>query len=198
MTRVYIVEGLDGVGKTTVARGLAARLNWVYMSTPPDEFRKTIPLYDCDLQDEKRFRFYMEGNYLTTAQIHLQREDIPIVLDRYVFTTLAYHNALLQTDLSADVDWRRIISPTVGFYLIADKSVRDARMQKRGVNSAFDDTIKKDLTLAARIEEQYDRLLTDYVKIDTSDLSPCQVIEEMMRHILQSSESYPADAPSPK
>lgn len=63
--RFIVLEGLDCVGKSTIAELLAKRLNGVYVSTPPQSFLAECRQIDRDgvVFNENRFLFFVKiGN----------------------------------------------------------------------------------------------------------------------------------------
>jgi thymidylate kinase len=181
--RVYVIEGLDGVGKTTAAKKLAERLGGSYLATPPEAYKKMTELYEADPRMAGRFEFFMNGNYYLSEILRRNPPKSPVIVDRYVLSTIAYHNALLEKDVGDEVEWDRLIKPDLGFYLFATRDVRNQRMSKRNNNSKTDEMMQHDLDLADRIEEQYGLLTRDYQKIDTTALNLDQVVDAMQSYV---------------
>ena len=55
--RLIVLDGIDGTGKTTVARKLAAALHAKYLRTPPPDFDAIRPRVDQQASIETRFLF---------------------------------------------------------------------------------------------------------------------------------------------
>jgi len=88
-----VVEGLDGVGKSTAARRLAARLGGTYLRTPPDSMRSFRSYFTGDgvATTPLREAYYMVGNFLAGAEMQAElAAGRPVVVDRYFASTHAY------------------------------------------------------------------------------------------------------------
>lgn len=85
-----VLEGLDGVGKTTAARRLAERLGARLARTPPDALRPFRAEFDR-VDGERRKAYYEVGNYVAghDARAALERGE-STVCDRYFCSTHAY------------------------------------------------------------------------------------------------------------
>lgn len=71
--RLIELEGLDGVGKTTIANALAERFNVVTLASPINEVaRKTRKSIDTlvPMDPDKRFRFYEDKLHITHVPGH--------------------------------------------------------------------------------------------------------------------------------
>jgi len=60
--KFIVVEGPDGVGKSSLVTSLAERLDYLSLKTPPEEFRKLRSHFDGQNADPmSRFLFYASG-----------------------------------------------------------------------------------------------------------------------------------------
>ena len=85
-----ILEGLDGVGKTTTIALLRERLGAVQLRTPPDEIRPYRSYFDAH-PTTLRQGYYEVGNFLAGAQMQKVIEGgTPVVCDRFYASTKAY------------------------------------------------------------------------------------------------------------
>jgi dTMP kinase len=91
-----IVEGLDFVGKTTLAKLTAQKLGGIYYNTPPRRF-----IAECSEIDkggvnfnQKRFDFFAETVAYASEEIRpLVADGRTVIVDRWIYTTLSYHLA---------------------------------------------------------------------------------------------------------
>lgn len=84
------LEGLDGVGKTTVAALLAAKLGAQLLRTPPDAMRACRPFFDR-ADDATRKAYYVVGNFVAGEEVKaLLAAGRSVVLDRFHASTFAY------------------------------------------------------------------------------------------------------------
>lgn len=93
--RPYLVavEGLDGSGKSTVARQLAERLGAALIENPPQGWKAERTA--ADRADEvTRRAFYLRGNRAATAEAEaILSSGRPVVMDRSAASTLAFGEA---------------------------------------------------------------------------------------------------------
>lgn len=86
---LVVLEGLDGTGKTTLARGLQKRHGFLPAATPPPWASALRPAFDaCGLPHLRR-AFYAACNYEVAAS-ELAAACAPLVLDRFAYSTVAY------------------------------------------------------------------------------------------------------------
>ncbi|QLQ36712.1 AAA family ATPase [Micromonospora robiginosa] len=124
---ILAVEGLDGVGKTTVSRLLAARLNAAHVALPPPELllRTTALLRRHD--SLARYLYYLSAAAATDV---VAQSGVLVVADRYVASAHALHlhvageAAQILRDLP-------LPAPTLTVYLTADEQSRRARLNGR-------------------------------------------------------------------
>lgn len=148
------IEGLDGVGKSTIAKALSARLSAELLSTPDPSLKEVRQVIDKEYGDTPLARqlFYTSSVVHLSAKVkHLKEQGKTAVVDRYWLSTQVYHNwkcSGLHFQLSEIVN--RIQQPDFTVYLTLPLSIRNARLQAREVNTTEDN-----LTLSA----ESDRLL---------------------------------------
>jgi dTMP kinase len=98
---IIAIEGIDGAGKSTVARLLARRLGLEYVKTPGQRFAAGREKYDkpgVDLME--RFEFYRDAVRKTVVEAVTNTPKAGIVSDRYVHSLLIYHELALDAELS--------------------------------------------------------------------------------------------------
>lgn len=85
-----VLEGLDGVGKTTAATTLAERLGAKLLRTPPDCMRSFRPYFDR-AEDASRKAFYEVGNFMAGEEAAASlAKGQSVVIDRYYASTFSY------------------------------------------------------------------------------------------------------------
>src|ERR1700677_1365004 len=89
-----VLEGADGTGKTTAAKNLAKSLGAKYIATPPPKFREIRNVVDKDVSVGVRFLFYLTGVLHASDIVRQTLANQPVVCDRYIASTIAYHRAL--------------------------------------------------------------------------------------------------------
>lgn len=145
VARFIVLEGLDGVGKSTLARVLASRLDAQFMSTPGDSFKDIRGPAIAAFGDDQlaRAMFYTgtvscEGR---KARMMVNRSR-SVVMDRYWASTVAYAKA---RGVSANLDalGPHLISPDITVLITLNESTRLARLDHRGMTADDLETISE-------------------------------------------------------
>jgi len=159
---LIVFEGLDCVGKTSVARELEEMLKRqgsdVMYNKTKQRVSRVFPITLGYLADE------LINEYSVIRQ---NVEDKLILQDRNVMSAIAYSKALeSRLDLSRMIGLFR--TPDLVVYLHADDSIRQARAEERGRKGFV--RLFDDLELAHRVEKNYLESISHYnnIVIDTS------------------------------
>lgn len=182
------IEGMDGVGKTTAAKMLAERLGYKFVDKNLRELFDEKDFYDnyvrirdkVNASPDRLFTawFYALGNiYLHT--VHAKEK---IVTDRYFLSNYAWSGTDSNTEVY-DLLVKKLGFPDLTVILYADEHAILSRLRHR---DELDSDIKK-VTLA---KEKYEKMIyfcekykMPYMVIDTSNLSPEDVVEVIMKRI---------------
>ena len=182
------IEGMDGVGKTTTAKMLAAVLGYKYVEKNLHE------LFDEEGRLDNYFRirdkvngssdrlftswFYALGN----IYLHTNHSDDNVVTDRYFLSNYAWSG----TDdkrVVYDLLVKKLGFPDLTVILYANEKAIVERLRSR-------DEQDSDLNKVQLAKEKYEKMLffceaykMPYMVIDTSNLSPKEVVEVIMKRI---------------
>jgi UMP-CMP kinase 2, mitochondrial len=136
---IIVVEGLDGVGKTTMTTSLAAKLGGVLVRTPDPSLEPLRALFRS-LDEPLARAFYCGANYLAASAVGELSKTQPVVLDRWWCSTcamtLAGRPGCTVQGLPPVTDpiyqWPNDL-PTfnVGVLLQVDEAIRRLRMKRR-------------------------------------------------------------------
>ena len=150
--RLIVVEGLDGVGKTTVSRLLATELRAEWGTTPCTDARALRGIVDAWV-DPARLLFYAAS--VIQAGQHYQQalnSGRDVVLDRYWLTTLAY---ACDTSILAGLEpW--VLPADITLFVTLDEQERRRRLQGRGMTEAD----RLSLAPAPSLRAKYQRYLS--------------------------------------
>lgn len=182
------IEGMDGVGKTTASKLLAKRLGYKFIDKnlrelfdDGDSYDNYIRIRDkVNASPDRLFTawFYALGN----IYLHTAHEKENIVTDRYFLSNYAWSG----TENNDEVYYllvKKLGFPDLTVILYADEHAILSRLRHR---DELDSDIKK-VTLA---KEKYEKMIyfcekykMPYMVIDTSNLSPEEVVEVIMKRI---------------
>lgn len=182
------IEGMDGVGKTTASKLLAKRLGYKFIDKNLRELFDDKGSYDnyirirdkVNASPDRLFTawFYALGN----IYLHTAHEKENIVTDRYLLSNYAW-SGTENNDEVYDLLVKKLGFPDLTVILYADEHAILSRLRHR---DELDSDIKK-VTLA---KEKYEKMIyfcekykMPYMVIDTSNLSPEEVVEVIMKRI---------------
>jgi radical S-adenosyl methionine domain-containing protein 2 len=155
--RPYLVaiEGLDGSGKSTVARRLTERLEATLVENPPRGWKTERTA--ADRADEvTRRAFYLRGNRAATAEAEATLSSgRPVVMDRSAASTLAFGEATAGRVAAASswpADLRR---PDLLVLLNVPEDVRLERIAGRQTWTTEERTLAADGAFRRRVLEGY-------------------------------------------
>lgn len=170
-----VFEGLDGAGKTTLARMLGEQQSLSYYTSIPSNLMPLRSQVDVTSSPIATFHFYSLCNSLRSQEYALQLKSSGIIADRYIFSTLAYHSLLMQQDLSHYLDIvqcdRRFLMPDAIVYVTASKEVINQRIMNRSQDATlqwYGDLVTMNFNLTDSYELVFDLVDIPIVRIDTS------------------------------
>ena len=198
---VFIVfEGLDGTGKSTVARGVAEALRAEFLTTPSPElreYREAIVASFGDCQEAAQL-FYLATVFDASRRVKsLLAAGRSVVLDRYFLSTQAYaafRGSVLGLDHVGDL----LVPATLTVILHAPLDVRVARVTRRGESAADRET----LTLAAdrRLHAEHAARLHLSVagrvlRLDSGGRTPQSLVQQVVERLVHESGVIPEQPP---
>jgi dTMP kinase len=129
---IIVVEGLDGVGKTTLSKALAASLGASWLTTPGAPIREVRAAFDAGLADSPVARAVGYGATVLAAGARAQRiaaSGRPVVIDRFWLSTRVY--AVPEADAALAALEPYVPPPTLTLFAWAPEEVRRARLGGR-------------------------------------------------------------------
>jgi thymidylate kinase len=160
-----VLEGLDGVGKSTAAAGLARRLGARLLHTPPSELSSFRAYFDAAAEPGMKRGYYMVGNFLAAeAMAKAAREGAHVVCDRFFASTRAYalaKEAPLPAAGDAAYAWPpELLRPHYMLQLVLPEAQRLARRAARtGTPETGEEAqLRTDTDFALRVRDAYGRM----------------------------------------
>ncbi len=165
-----VLEGIDGAGKTTLAKKLAKDLKAQYITTPPDilgkeEIRKIM---DNNVEAHTRFLYYLLCNSYVSDKIR-KLSSQNFICDRYIHSTLSIHSIL--NGIEFEINQFNFAKPDLNIFLYTSEEERRKRIEKRGKNTKYDKIKEND-----KFREKYISYFKErnFTFVDTSN----EIIEE--------------------
>ena len=169
-----VIEGIDGSGKTTLAKRLAGSRD-VWLTAEPTKGRLGSMLRSGELGDippAAEALLFAADRSIHTAEIESELEKGRwVICDRYAGSTVAYQSASMED--SADWDWlnsmqaHSVIRPDAVILLDMDPEESMARVGSRGEElSRFErlDFQRRVRTAYLRLAEQFGYIIIDASK----------------------------------
>lgn len=177
--KFIIVEGMDGTGKSTVVRQLAQVIGARAVSSVPTVLDPLRPWVDASASLETRYAFYRFAVSSMADEVDRLLRHQPVVCDRWIYSTLAYHAAL---GLGVDEDEVGGLAsmPDHAFLLTAPSATRSTRINARSANSHAD-RLFLDPALGADVAARLVRL--GLHRVDTESIDVAGVVSLLVAQI---------------
>ncbi|MEW5354422.1 dTMP kinase [Streptomyces sp. 16-176A] len=188
-----VLEGISGIGKSTLARRLAERLDAGTLHTVPGFYMPWAPVMNANTRALPQFAFYLSGVLHASDIIRNRLEHGPVVSDRYVSSVLAYHSAVHELDMAQVAE---LLAPFRPYFLVpdrtfylrcTDRTLRTRMAGKKDYNQDDHDMI----TVPGRLE----RLRSNFAEtaaadstaviIDTDDRTPGELADTIIGHLTE-------------
>lgn len=176
------IEGMDGVGKTTVCKLLASKTGYTFITKPlhylldleenvgwPVYFRVRNMVNNSSNRDFSAWFYGLSNIYL-----YEKFKNQNIITDRHIVSNYCWSGNQVNMDIY-DLIIKKIGFPTLTVILYADEDTIRDRLIKRNSND-------KDLKRISKTEKVYEKMIGfcelkhfPYVVIDTSKLNPEQI-----------------------
>lgn len=184
------IEGMDGVGKTTVCKLLASKTGYTFITKPlhylldleenvgwPVYFRVRNMVNNSSNRDFSAWFYGLSNIYL-----YEKFKNQNIITDRHIVSNYCWSGNQVNMDIY-DLIIKKIGFPTLTVILYADEDTIRDRLIKRNSND-------KDLKRISKTEKVYEKMISfcelkhfPYIVIDTSKLSPEQITNIIIKKL---------------
>lgn len=175
------LEGVDGVGKTTVAKLLAVDDSFRYYKSPGGPFAQLRKEVDARATPLERYCFYRVATQFDSVQINQLLGIKSVICDRYIVSTAAYHIAM-DARIRVIHNDTGLLKPHFAFLLGARSEVRDKRLLERAKMSS-DIEIERNSAFLDRVAELF--MSFGLICVDTSDIMAEEVAMTIKRIVVQ-------------
>jgi len=180
---IVVIEGLDGVGKSTLVESLAKKINAVVLKTPPFIYSPMIckdslrPFFDAQPEPIRR-AYYRFSCVIAGVKAEVLSKEQPVIIDRYWTSTVAYafgageaHEILRHAGTYPS----DIVEPDHTILLTVSEQVRLKRIRKRqDTDTVEEQRLAADIAFRKRTLNAFRWF--DIHEIDTSKLTPNEVL----------------------
>ena len=182
------IEGMDGVGKTTTCKLLAERLGYKFIEKnlrflfdENDEFDNYFRIRDkVNANPDRLFTSWFYG--LGNIYLYTKFKDENIITDRHFLSNYAWSGTDDNIEVY-DLLVKKLGFPDLTVILYADETAIFNRLRSR-------DEYDGDLDKVKKAKEKYEKMVffcekykMPYMVVDTSNLTPDQTVELIMKRI---------------
>jgi dTMP kinase len=188
MGKFIVLEGLDGVGKTTLAQGLAEKLGGVYMSTPGDPFAECRAFIIDAMGDDQLGRALFYASTVSAQGRQALRQvtcGCSVIMDRYWPSTVAYAKAR-GVDVNLEALTPGFAVPDLVVLITLDEKERRSRLSNRSVTAEDLETLCLNFTQS--VLSQLERRCE--LQVDITGMNQTQSIE----HLAMAIQGYFTDS----
>ncbi|WP_309705396.1 hypothetical protein [Siphonobacter sp. SORGH_AS_0500] len=151
--KLIAIEGVSGVGKTTICKEICARINGIYFKYPTPPFEQIRNDVDSTCSAISQFLYYLASLQHLSDEISKLIISRNVVVDKYINTTIAYNNAI---NLNISIpDFVNIILPDFSFLIEVEEDIRIDRIILRDKNISYrsNDLLEKERLINSRLRQ---------------------------------------------
>lgn len=135
--KFIVFEGLNGSGKSSLAKALALNLHGDYITSPHQDIAHLRAAMD-ESSLPAHFFYYMLGNILISDAVRNNNKEEIVVCDRYLDSTLARHKALGLKINNFGLKQLNLLEPDISFFIHCNETERRQRIEQRGKKNKWD------------------------------------------------------------
>lgn len=174
-----VIEGMDGVGKTTITKLIAEQLNGTNYKTPPSELNSIRDNIDNSNKHTKFF-YYLSTTYYASDNIRsIIKSGKSVVCDRYYQTTFSAYDDEVVNLVNSEQIIDKLYKPDFCFLLTISEKERLKRLKKRDYLSK--DDIESIDNKVLREEQMFKYHQMGMIKIDTTKKTEGDIVNKIFR-----------------
>jgi dTMP kinase len=196
---LIVLEGVSGIGKSTLAKNLAGRLQGTSIHTLPLPHSHWSSQVNTELRPLPQLAFYLSGLLHGSDSIRRTRQVSPVIADRYVSSVIACHAAVHNVDVETVngllAPFRPYLEvPTHTFYLRCSESALRERIASK-------QDVTDDDTALLRVPGRLARLLDNFqavanadptsVLLDTDGKASDDLADRIIDHLAEARDAQP-------
>ncbi|MDN3696096.1 MULTISPECIES: deoxynucleoside kinase [Vibrio] len=187
MNKFIVFEGSDACGKTTLSQMFAEDTSTVVHTAVVDQAASLRETIDDFESKESAFLFFLLNNFLKSNEVASALDTENVVLDRYLFSTLAYQSILLGKETVKGVFdalnvAKKIVLPDLVVFVKADTETIDGRIDRRGGKLQwYGDEVTQKHSVEVAYQTIFEWFDIPIIEIDTSDKLGLAVEENYQR-----------------
>ncbi|MDP2907192.1 MAG: AAA family ATPase [Nanoarchaeota archaeon] len=190
MSRLIVIEGIDGSGKDTVAKKLVEKVNGNYFFTPPEGYKMIRGYINNKASPEARFLYYLSSVIDVSSKINKSPSKNDPVCVRYVWSTMVYYSVMENKSLYSVSAMVKpfipyIVQPDINVLLTVSEEEQIRRLKFRnGTEHTISDLLSiEDDNFRKRINEAYQNIAKEssWVKIDTTNKSIDEIVDKIIK-----------------
>lgn len=131
MPAIVAFDGLNGTGKTTIARNVSHRLGVEYVRTPPLKASVLREFFDDDPFSRAALLFYASWVVRLSEEVRSGKHGDLVVCDRYVGSTLSYFSAAGNAAAEGLLGGDAVLRPCLTVLVVANEDARISRLAVR-------------------------------------------------------------------
>jgi len=180
--KLVVFEGLDGTGKTTIARKCAEKYEGVYLTSSSKS--KNRPLIDISQPRSviTHYEYYRLLIYDLSRDILANHFDDDIFVDRYWMSTFCYHS-VLDVNCPRIEDFNGLAIPDLIIFLDVSLEARLKRLSVRGMNIEDEQMVQFSSNIRSRYLDLLPQVGCRTLSIDTSELDFDQTFSVISSHV---------------
>jgi thymidylate kinase len=183
------IEGVDLVGKTTLAWRLAEIPGWKYFSTPGQLFGAIRNEVEALRDLQARFFYYLASVVVVQAELRgLLSSGYNVAVDRYIDSTFIMHEVMGVDVECVSRTALPILSPDLTVILHADEETRVQRRLRRDHQLSHDLVIEQSLEIGERAQKVF--LHLGHPAIDTTANNETEVLTWTLQTLQEAPHGY--------